>query len=144
MTKTSFDTFDNPSASDPSYTLVSSHVGYKHNRHQRVFLVAVDDNDYSNHALQWLLEAMVEDGDEIACLRVVEKDSKSPNESATVVQRDYKAEARRLLEHIQATNDRLSKKGINIIVDFANGNVEKTIQNRVSAPSHEDFSLLTS
>lgn len=133
MTRTSFDTFNNPAVTDPSsFTLISKHAGYTYSRHQRVFLVAVDDNDYSDSALKWLIEHMVEDGDEIICLRVLERDEKASKESTTSLQRNYKKDAKRLLEHIQTTNNKSDNKAISIILEFATGNVEETIQRMVS------------
>lgn len=131
MTRTSFDTFNNPAVSDPSFTLISKHAGYTYSRHQRVFLVAVDQNDYSDFALEWLIEVMLEDGDEIICLRIVDRENKPTNDSAISLHKTYKRNAKRLLKRIQAMNDNAENKAISIILEFAIGNVEETIQRMV-------------
>ena len=127
MTRVSFDTFNNPAVTDPSFTLVSKHAGYTYSRHQRVVLVAMDQNDYSEFALKWLVEEMVEDGDEIICLRVVEKEGKGANDSALSLQRNYRSDAKQMLKHIQNANEGAHNKAISVILEFAIGNVEETI-----------------
>ena len=72
------------------------------------------------------MEELVEDGDEIVCLRVVDKDSKiSSNFSEGI----YKSEARKLLEHIQGKND--EAKAISLVLEFAVGKVPETIQRMI-------------
>ena len=72
------------------------------------------------------MEELVEDGDEIVCLRVVDKDSKI---SSNVSEGIYKSEARKLLEHIQGKND--EDKAISLVLEFAVGKVPETIQRMV-------------
>ena len=128
--RVSFDTFDNKDATDISFTLVSKHKDYAYSRRSRTFLCGTDQNDYSEFALEWLVEELVEDGDEIVCLRVVDKDSKlSSNDS--VEQGVYKTEARKLLEHIQEKNE--EDKTISLVLEFAVGKVPDTIQ-RMARP----------
>ncbi len=35
-------------------------------------MVGVDDHAYSDYALKWLLDSLVDDGDEVVCVRVIE------------------------------------------------------------------------
>lgn len=63
--RVSFDTFDNKDATDISFTLVSKHKNYNYSRRSRTFLCGTDQNDYSEFALEWLVEELIEDGDEI-------------------------------------------------------------------------------
>ena len=70
----------------------------------------------------------MEDGDEIVCLRVVDKDSKISSD-VSVEQGIYKTEARKLLEHIQEKND--DDKAISLVLEFAVGKVPETIQRMV-------------
>ena len=86
------------------------------------------ENDYSEFALEWLVEELVEDGDEIVCLRVVDKDSKISS-NFSVEQGFYKTEARKLLEHIQEKNE--EDKAISLVLEFAVGKVPETIQRMV-------------
>jgi hypothetical protein len=48
--------------------------GYKRSRNTRVFAVAVSDNEAGEDALEWLMSELVEDGDEIVAIRVIELD----------------------------------------------------------------------
>ena len=85
----SFDTFDNRDATDFSLTLNYKHRNHRSTRRSRTFLCGTDQNDYSEFALEWLLDELVDDGDEIVCLRLVEKDSKLASD-ASVQQRKYR------------------------------------------------------
>ena len=124
--RVSFDTFDNKDASDFSFTLRSKHRHYAYTRHSRTFLCGTDQNDYSEFALEWLLDELVDDGDEVICLRVVDKDSKI---SSTEEGR-YRTEARKVLEHIQAkTKD--DDKSISLVLEFSVGKVQDSIQSMV-------------
>lgn len=125
----SFDTFDNRDATDFSFTLVSKHKHYAYTPRSRTFLCGTDRNEYSEIALEWLLDELVEDGDELVCLRVVDKDSKITSDSS-VQEGRYKVEAQKLLEHIQGKNKE-DEKSINLILEFAVGKVHETFQKMV-------------
>ena len=137
--RVSFDTFDNKDATDISFTLVSKHKDYAYSRRSRTFLCGTDQNDYSEFALEWLVEELVEDGDEIVCLRVVDKDSKISS-NISVEQGIYKTEARKLLEHIQEKNE--EDKAISLVLEFAVGKVPETIQRMVRLFIHSTLSFL--
>ena len=74
---------------------------------------------------------MVEDGDEVICLRVVETDPKSKEGATSTQMATYKEDAKELLRQIQKKNDAADKKAISIIIEFAVGNVEQTILHMV-------------
>lgn len=107
------------------------HRNYAYTRHQRVFLCGTDQNDYSEFALKWLMEELVEDGDEVICLRVVDKDSELASDAA-LVEQTYKIEAKRMLDHIREKNNKSDGRAINLILEFAVGKVEETIQRMVN------------
>lgn len=125
----SFDTFDNRDATDFSFTLMSKHKDYAYSPRSRTFLCGTDQNDYSEFALEWLVDELVEDGDEIVCLRVVDKDSKI-NSDASLQEGKYRVEAKKLLEHIQNKNKE-DEKSINLVLEFSVGKVPETIQRMV-------------
>lgn len=91
-------------------------------------MVGLDENDYSDIALQWMLGELVDDGDEIICLRVIEKDSKMVSDR-NLERRQYQIEARALLERIQAKND--DSRAIRIVLEFAVGKLHATFQKMV-------------
>ncbi|MCJ1339140.1 hypothetical protein MMC09_004429 [Bachmanniomyces sp. S44760] len=128
--RVSFDTFDNRDATDFSFTLRSKHRHYNYTKRSRTFLCGTDQNDYSEFALEWLLDELVDDGDEVVCLRVVDKDSKITSD-ASVEEGRYKSEANALLEHIKAKN-KDGEKSISLVLEFAVGKVQDTIQRMIA------------
>ncbi|PQE16642.1 universal stress protein [Rutstroemia sp. NJR-2017a BBW] len=127
--------FDNiASLSEPterntiSFTLNAKHKGYQYKRRSRTFMVGIDENSYSDIALQWMLEELVDDGDEIICLRVVDKDSKITTDRA-LEKKQYQQEARDLLKSIQRKND--DNRAISIVLEFAVGKVHTTFQKMI-------------
>ena len=76
-----------------------------------------------------MVEELVEDGDEIVCLRVVDKDSKIASDPS-VQQGIYKEEAHSLLEAVQKKNE--DGKAISLVLELAVGRVPETIQRMVS------------
>jgi len=117
--------FDNFAGGEPtdkntiSFTLNVKHKGYQFKKRSRTFMVGIDENDYSDIALSWMLEELVDDGDEIICLRVVEKES-----------RGYQKEAWEMMRRIQQRND--ANRAISIVLEYAVGKVHTTFQKMVS------------
>ncbi|RPA97858.1 adenine nucleotide alpha hydrolases-like protein [Choiromyces venosus 120613-1] len=128
LKRVSFDTFDNKDATDFSLTLKSKHKDYAYTRRSRTFLCGTDQNDYSEFALEWLIDELVDDGDEVVCLRVVDKDSKISSDAA-LQDRQYRHEASKLLNQIIEKNE--DDKTISIILEFAVGKVHETIQRMI-------------
>ncbi|PQE11982.1 Universal stress family domain protein [Rutstroemia sp. NJR-2017a BVV2] len=132
QSKVSFDNI--ASLSEPterntiSFTLNAKHKGYQYKRRSRTFMVGIDENSYSDIALQWMLEELVDDGDEIICLRVVDKDSKITTDRA-LEKKQYQQEARDLLKSIQKKND--DNRAISIVLEFAVGKVHTTFQKMI-------------
>lgn len=135
----SFDTFsrEDPTDKNPiSFTLNSKHRGYTYERHSRTFMVGIDENDYSDYALQWMLEELVDDGDEIICLRVIDKDSKMISDRS-LESKLYQEEARQLMEVIKSKNG--ENRAIRITLEFAIGKLHQTFQHMVSHTIFSQF-----
>lgn len=121
--------FDNFAAAEPtknntlSFCLNVKHTGYQYKRRSRTFMVGIDENDYSKIALEWMMEELVDDGDVIVCVRVVDKGSKIISNSNLEVKR-YQEEAKEIMERIQKTND--VNRAISIVLEFAVGKVPST------------------
>ncbi|MCJ1285646.1 hypothetical protein MMC26_004987 [Xylographa opegraphella] len=128
--RVSFDTFDNRDAPELSYVLTHKHKDFASSKRSRLFLCGTDQNDYSDFALEWLLDELVDDGDEVVCFRVVDKDSKI-NSDISLEQRRYKEEAHKLMEHIKSKN-KDHEKSINLVLEFAVGKVQESIQNLIA------------
>ncbi|KAI9375374.1 hypothetical protein BJX61DRAFT_494491 [Aspergillus egyptiacus] len=125
----SFDTFDNPDTPDFSLTLNYKHKGYQLTRRSRTFLCGTDQNDYSDFALEWLIDELVDDGDEIVCLRVVEKDSTIASDAAVEAGK-YRQEAEKLFEQVMQKN-RQNEKAISLVLELAVGKVQDIIQRMI-------------
>ncbi|KAF7172336.1 hypothetical protein CNMCM5623_004563 [Aspergillus felis] len=125
----SFDTFDNPDAADFSLTLNYKHKGYQCTRRSRTFLCGTDQNDYSDFALEWLIDELVDDGDEIVCLRAVEKDSGLASD-AEIEAGKYRMEAERLFEQVIQKNSQ-DEKAISLVLELAVGRVQDIIQRMI-------------
>ncbi|KAH3137040.1 hypothetical protein KXV82_000923 [Aspergillus fumigatus] len=125
----SFDTFDNPDAADFSLTLNYKHKGYQCTRRSRTFLCGTDQNDYSDFALEWLIDELVDDGDEIVCLRAVEKDSGLASD-AEIEAGKYREEAERLFEQVIQKNSQ-DEKAISLVLELAVGRVQDIIQRMI-------------
>ena len=80
--------------------------------------------------MEWLLDELVDDNDEIVCLRVVDKDSAIAG-SASLEQKTYQEEAEKLMKSIEEKNH--DNKAISIVLEFAVGKVEKMIMSMVSS-----------
>jgi len=125
-----FDTFSNPSASDFSLTLNRKHRDYEYTKRSRTFLCGTDTHDYSDTALEWLIDELVDDGDEVVCLRVVEKDSREAMKwSGGQGEKGYRAEAERFLEAIEKKNT--EDRAISLVLEFSIGKVHDTIQQMI-------------
>jgi hypothetical protein len=87
-----------------------------------------------------MLEELVDDGDEIVCLRVVDKDAKISSDKS-LGRKEYQEEAKQLMSAIQAKND--DNRAISIVLEFAVGKVHTTFQKMVSVLLSEqpDISL---
>lgn len=133
----SFDTFDNRDASTEAFTLNYKHCDYAATSRSRTFLCGTDAKDYSEYALEWMLDEMVDDGDEIVCLRVIEKDTRTASET-TYDQGKYRIEAQKLLDSVIRKNS-TEEKAISIIMELAVGKVQEIFQRMVHAP--QDFHL---
>ncbi|KAK7530571.1 uncharacterized protein J3D65DRAFT_638789 [Phyllosticta citribraziliensis] len=137
--RVSFDTFDRPAdfIEENSFTLIRKHKDYEYTKRSRTFLCGLDSNDYSEYALEWLIDELVDDGDEIVCLRVVEKDDKVAAESS-VDHGKYREEAEKLMGRIQSKNT--ENKAINVVLEFSVGKVNKVIDEMINL--HEPAILI--
>jgi len=96
-------------------------------------MVGLDDNEYSDIALRWLLDELVDDGDRIICLRVILPDDKIASDKR-VERKDYRREAQTLMEHIQRENE--DNRSISITLEFAVGKLHETFQHMVCTQSY--------
>ena len=86
-------------------------------------MVGVDENAYSDYAIQWLLDELVDDGDEVVCVRVIEKDTR-------LYEKQYLEEANGIMQAIIAKNT--GNRAVNFILEYAMGKLHATFQKLVS------------
>ncbi|KAI1826220.1 hypothetical protein F4861DRAFT_537328 [Xylaria intraflava] len=113
---------DSTSCNPISFTLNVRHAGFQFNRRHRTFMVGVDDNSYSDHALQWVLDELIDDGDEIVCVRVIET-------QVRLTDKTYQDDAKVLMESIQLKNNQ--NRAISLILEYAVGKLHNTFQHLI-------------
>ncbi|KAI9513526.1 hypothetical protein F5148DRAFT_1156329 [Russula earlei] len=125
--KVSFDTFENSAASMFSFTLQAKSDGYARSRSTRVFLCASSPDDSGRQALDWTIETLVQDGDELIVFRGIDQDD---------LERDHdlvRDEARDLLLRIQdRCVDVDPDRKLSIIVEYIAGKVTTTIDRLIA------------
>ncbi len=57
-----------------SYTLHVENEGYSRNKNTRVFLCASSPDESGKQALEWALESLIQDGDELVVFRGADPD----------------------------------------------------------------------
>lgn len=117
-----FDTFETPDVRAEAFSIQYKHHDFAYSSRTRTFICGTDAKDYSEYALEWTLDELVDDGDEIVCLRVVSEDSHE--------RREYRKEADRLLESVIAKNA-IERKAISLKMELAVGKVTDVIQSMV-------------
>ncbi|CAN8097367.1 unnamed protein product [Discula destructiva] len=92
-------------------------------------MVGIDDHQYSDEALHWLFDKFVDDGDEIVCVKVLEKDVKTFEAERTFEAdkrlKELKKEANNEVERIKAI---CGDKAISIVLEFGVGKLHSTFQ----------------
>jgi hypothetical protein len=84
-------------------------------------MVGVDEHAYSDYALRWLLENMVDDGDEVICVRVIE---------TPIRDKGYHDAAVKMMHRIQEKNT--LNRAISIVLEYSVGKLHATFQQLVS------------
>ncbi|KAG0251456.1 hypothetical protein DFQ27_008732 [Actinomortierella ambigua] len=134
VSRVGFDTFGCDDTSEYAFTLQSKTPEWRRTKRTRTFLVGTDLNDYSAHALHYLMENLVEDGDEIVALRVVPLElrdslSKTGIPSFQGQEQAARLDAKNIMNSIREKNP---GKEISIIVECMVGNVKETIQHMIA------------
>lgn len=125
--KVSFDTFENKSASMFSFTLQVKSDGYRRTRSTRVFLCAASPDESGREALDWCLEALIQDGDELIVFRGVDED---------VLDKDHnivREEARELMRSIQEKSVEFDPdRKLSLILEYIPGRVTDTLDRLIA------------
>ncbi|KAI9279327.1 hypothetical protein BY458DRAFT_502747 [Sporodiniella umbellata] len=130
----SFDTMTDQDQPDFSFTLRGKTQGYQRTRRSRTFMVATDLANYSDYALDWTLENLLDDGDEIIVLRVLTVDL---TESKTYLPQMLRKEESQAKERSSEVMSKIMAVGgpdmkISAVIEFVIGKVQETIQSMIS------------
>ncbi|KAG8850831.1 hypothetical protein FRB96_009568 [Tulasnella sp. 330] len=121
-TKVSFDTFATAAEAMFSFTLQVKSGGYHKTRNTRVYLCAASGDESGQQALEWTLDNLVEDGDELVAVRGFE---------LADIQKDMhgqvRDEANDLMKLILERNSEYEGRRLSVIVEFVAGKVTDTI-----------------
>ncbi|GJJ68020.1 hypothetical protein EMPS_00366 [Entomortierella parvispora] len=128
-----FDTLGCNTPTEYTFTLQARTDRWHRTRRSRTFLIGMDLNEHSAHALQWAMENMVEDGDEVIALRVVPMElrdsfAKTGIPSFQGQEVAARTEAISIMNMIREKNQ---SKQINIVVEIVVGNIRDTIQHMI-------------
>ncbi|KAJ8502514.1 hypothetical protein ONZ45_g11684 [Pleurotus djamor] len=125
--KVSFDTFENPVASMFSFTLQVKSEGYKRTRSTRVFLCASSPDESGREALDWALESLVQDGDELIVCRGVDED---------VLEKDHdvvREEAREFMRLIQEKSfEGDPDRKLSLVLEYVPGKITDTLDRLIA------------
>lgn len=106
-----------------SFSVSSKHEDYTPNFGSRTFLCALSSATASWHALEWLMQQVMEDGDELLCLKV----DKETGMAAPY----YREKAEQLLTRVvHSVVDAFDKK-IKVVVELAVGSVKHIVRQAV-------------
>ncbi|WBW71412.1 Usp (universal stress protein) family protein [Schizosaccharomyces osmophilus] len=123
LKRISFDTFNNKAASEFSLTLKTQHRAYKWTRASRTFLCGMDENIYSEFAVEYLFESLLSDNDEVVILRVIDPSSKMAEE--LLDENSYRLMAENVMASLLRKID--EEKAVSIIVELLVGKPQDMI-----------------
>lgn len=126
--KVSFDTFENPSDEGMfSYTLQVKTEKYTRRPCTRVFLCAASNDESGKRCLEWVLESLVQNYDELVVLRGFDFDVLDNQQSVV------RQEAHDFMSAIQSRNKAIDpERQLSIVVEFVAGKVTQTIERLIA------------
>ncbi|KAF8153334.1 hypothetical protein B0H34DRAFT_774382 [Crassisporium funariophilum] len=118
---------ENPLANMFSYTLQVKSGGYRRTRNTRVFLCASSPDESGREALEWCIESLVQDGDELIVFRGADED---------VLEKDHeivREEARELMREMQEKSvESDPDRKLSLILEFIPGKIPDTIDRLIA------------
>ena len=98
---------------------------------KRTYLCGTDESDHAFFVLEYIIEHLVDDGDEIICVRVVERDAEVTSVSA-IEKGQYRKEAEKVCKDVQDMLDKRGGPGVKGLIVLAAGKVGETLDAMVS------------
>ena len=111
--------------------MISQHKDYARRKGSRTYLCGTDETDYAAFALEYLIDKLVDDGDDIVCVRVVDKDSEVASDF-NIREAEYRFKAQKVQERVQAMLDTTNGPAVKVVIELAVGKVGQTIDRMVS------------
>jgi hypothetical protein len=110
-----------------SFTLQTKSAGYRRTRNTRVYLCAASPDESGQEALDWCLDSLVQDGDEMIVFRGVEED---------LLEKDHdilREEARVLMKTLEAKNMEVdSERKLSLILEYIPGKITDSIDRLIA------------
>ena len=94
-------------------------------------MCGTDESDYSVYAVEYLIENLVDNGDIVACVRVVEEDAEVASAIA-IETGEYQNEARKVLKNVHHMIDQREGPFIKIKIEWVIGKARGTLGEMVS------------
>lgn len=104
----------------PFYSLAAKHPGVKLSYHARTVLFSYTGKQQADNALKWLMDELIEDNDELVCLKIIDKHSAKDVDK-------YHKQAADILRAVVAEADKVGKK-LTIDVELGQGSVSKVVK----------------
>jgi len=110
-----------------SYTLHVQSEGYSRNRSTRIFLCATSSDESGIEALDWAVESLVQDGDELIVFRGIDTEDLEKDHDL------YREEAKELMRQVQEKcMDYDPDRKLSIIIEYIAGKVTTTIDRLIA------------
>ncbi|KAJ7648426.1 hypothetical protein B0H17DRAFT_1103230, partial [Mycena rosella] len=110
-----------------SFTLQVKSAGYARTRSTRVFLCAAGPDESGREALEWSLEALVQDGDELIVCRGVDEDAFEKDHDSV------REEARQFMLQIQEKSVEYEpERKLSLILEYIPGRITNTLDRLIA------------
>lgn len=110
-----------------SFTLQVKSEGYKRTRNTRVYLCAASPDESGQEALDWCLESLVLDGDELIVFRGVEEE---------VLEKDHdlvRNQARQLMKDLEAKSAEVDpSRKLSLVLEYIPGKITDSIDRLIA------------
>lgn len=111
-----------------SLTLNAKSQGYRRKKNTRVFLCASSPDESGREALDWALESLVQDGDELVVYRGLEEDALEQKDHDLI-----REEARNFMKQIEERSVEInSDRKLSLILEYVAGKITETLDRLIA------------
>jgi len=113
-----------------SFTLKATTSDYKKSRNTRAYLCASSPDPSGAEALDWAMDSLVQDGDELIVVRGFDADECG---QGNTTHEDLREEARELMKCVLGKNtDNHPDRSLSVVVEFMAGRITETIERLIA------------